>query len=350
MKVRLFTGSLKIVEKSGVGQAVLHQKAMLEKAGIPVTFTDDKDATILHLNTVFPDSLLAARKAKKKGVTVIWYGHSTEEDFRDSFRFSNHLSSLFGRWIRFCYQQADAIITPTDYSRALLQGCGIQKPIFVLSNGVDTEQFRPDPDRRAAFRRRYGISEKEKVVISVGHFMKRKGFLDFLELARQMPDVRFLWFGYTPPYLCETEIEEAIRQAPANVSFPGFVNSEQLCEAYCGCDLFCFMSHEETEGIVVNEALACGAPVLVRDIPVYQSWLKDGREVYKAADNEQFLHKADALLHHRLPDLTEAGRRSAESRSLEAAGRKLAAIYQALTPTDPCLVHPADPVRRQTTD
>lgn len=45
--------------------------------------------------------------------------------------------------------------------------------------------------------------------------------------------------------------------------------------------LFCFMSHEETEGIVVLEALACCIPVLVRDIPVYEDWLADGKNVLR---------------------------------------------------------------------
>ena len=37
MLVHLYTGSLGLVARSGVGQAVLHQKAMLESAGVTVT-------------------------------------------------------------------------------------------------------------------------------------------------------------------------------------------------------------------------------------------------------------------------------------------------------------------------
>ena len=75
----------------------------------------------------------------------------------------------------------------------------------------------------------------------------------------------------------------ALENAPENVEFPGFVDRERLREAYCGADVFAFMSHEETEGIVVLEALACGIPTLLRDIPVYDGWLTHGENVYKAS-------------------------------------------------------------------
>ena len=71
-------------------------------------------------------------------------------------------------------------------------------------------------------------------------------------------------------------------------------------------------------------------PVLVRDIPVYAGWLADGVNVYKAADFEGFLQKAEGILSGRLPDLTAAGRAVAEARSLPALGRQMLEIYAAL--------------------
>lgn len=56
------------------------------------------------------------------------------------------------------------------------------------------------------------------------------------------------------------------------------------------------MSHEETEGIVVLEALACGIPTVVRDIPVYNGWLREGQNVYKASGTDEFQQKAEGLL------------------------------------------------------
>lgn len=162
--------------------------------------------------------------------------------------------------------------------------------------------------------------------MSVGHFIARKGILEFIEMAEAMPEVRFFWFGYTDLRLVPRKVRTAIRKAPKNLCFPGYVGREDLKDAYCGCNLFCFMSHEETEGIVVLEALSCSIPVLVRDIPVYETWLVDGRNVYKANSFEAFLKKARAILEGTASNLTSAGRAVAEERSLDKIGDKLLEI------------------------
>lgn len=323
MKVRLYQGSLKLVEKSGVGRAVHHQEAMLEAAGADVCKGRDRDADIVSINTVFPDSVAAAVAAKLRGQKVIYYGHSTMEDFRRSFKCSDLLAPLFRRWIMFCYSLGDLIITPTEYSRGLLTGYGIRKPIVAMSNGIDTGYFHPDKRCRASFRRRYGLDDNDRVVISVGHYIQRKGLPEFVELARKMPDVHFFWFGHTSLELVPRQIREAVENTPANVSFPGYVGREEMREAYCGCDLFSFMSHDETEGIVVLEALACGTPTIVRDIPVYAGWLRDGENVYKAENDEDFAVKAQAVLDRKLPSLSDAGRDTALERSFGNIAEKL---------------------------
>ena len=82
------------------------------------------------------------------------------------------------------------------------------------------------------------------------------------------------------------DVKRALRKKPENVRFAGYVEPGELKEAYCGADAFAFFSQEETEGIVVLEALACQAPVVVRDIPVYEDWLTDGVQVCKAVSLE----------------------------------------------------------------
>lgn len=335
MKVYIYEGALGLVEKSGVGQAIHHQIGALQLSGVQQADLDDPETEIVQINTVFPDSVIAARKARRKGKKILWYGHSTEEDFRNSFRLSNAASPLFRRWIVWCYEKADALVTPTEYSRDIIRGYGIQIPIYVLSNGVDADCFKPNPARRAAFRKEYHIAPQQKVVLSVGHYMERKGLLDFIDLAAEMPDVIFIWFGYTDRMLRTNKVTQAMKHATPNVRFPGYASRSELCDAYCGSDLFCFMSHEETEGIVVLEALASQLPVLVRDIPAYQGWLHDGMNVHKANTQEQFLSKAEKILSGELPDLTAAGRWCAEERSLQKIGAQLRAIYEKLAADAP---------------
>ena len=328
MSIYLYRGGEKLVGRSGVGQAIRHQAECLSRCGLPVTdrFAPDTDA--VHINTVLPDAVVTALLARLRGRKVVWYGHSTMEDFRGSFRGSDLLAPLFRRWLTFCYGLGDVVLTPTPYSRRLLAGYGLRKPVYSLSNGVDVDFFHPDAAAKDTFRKRYHLGANEKTVISVGHTIARKGLPEFLELARRMPDVRFLWFGWTDPRLVPAAITRAIRNAPPNVLFPGFVDRERLREAYQGADVFAFLSHEETEGIVVLEALACGIPTVLRDIPVYDGWLEDRKTVYKASNPGEFQRIVMDLLAGTVPDLTAAGRQAAEERSLETVGERLKDIYR----------------------
>lgn len=328
MRIYIYRGGEKLVGKSGVGQAMQHQRESLRRVGIEPVDHWGEDTPAVHINTILPDSVAAAVWARLRGRKVVWYGHSTMEDFRDSFKGSNLLAPMFRRWITFCYGLGDVVVTPTEYAKGLLEGYGLRRPVYSLSNGVDTAYFHPDAALRTAFRRRYALQEEQKVVISVGHTIARKGLSEFLEMARRLPEVRFFWFGWTDPRLVPDAIQADMAAAPSNVLFPGFVKREELREAYCGADVFAFMSHEETEGIVVLEALSCGIPTVVRDIPVYRNWLYDRRNVYKETDTEGFCRSVSGLLAGTLPDLTAAGRAVAQERSLEAVGLRLREIYR----------------------
>jgi 1,2-diacylglycerol-3-alpha-glucose alpha-1,2-glucosyltransferase len=281
-----YQGLSHLVEKSGLGVAAAHQREMYRQLGAVLTARPWR-ADLIHLNSVFPDAVALALLGRALGIPVVMHAHSTEQDFRDSFRGSNRLAPLFGRWLRFVYSRGDLVLTPTDYSRdlieSLLAGGGRARcargatrplpPVRTISNGVDTRFFSPDSDAATRFRARHGLEPDTPVVVSVGHLFVRKGVLDLVEVARLLPQVRFIWFGHTDRRFLTADVARAVDSAPPNLLFAGFVDAAQLRDAYCGADAFCFLSHEETEGIVVLEALACGTRAVLRDIPIYRQWL-----------------------------------------------------------------------------
>ncbi len=111
--------------------------------------------------------------------------------------------------------------------------------------------------------------------------------------------------------------------------FAGYVNQEQLRDAYCGADAFAFLSKEETEGIVVLEALACQTPTIVRNIPGL-SWVacSGKKNIYKANTQTDFEKLISGILKKkRLPNLTDSGRKVAEARSFPSIGKQLKDIY-----------------------
>lgn len=337
MKILLYTGLLKLVEKSGIGRAIHHQQKALEESSISYT-TNIKDSyDVVQLNTIFPDSVFVAIFSKIRRKKVVYYGHSTMEDFKNSFKGSNLVAPLFKRWIMFCYRLGDVIITPTEYSKKLLKGYGIKKPIFALSNGVDLSYFSPSTEGAKRFREKYSLSDDQKVVISVGHYIERKGISDFIKLAKLMPEVIFIWFGYTNPNLIPRSICKAINTAPKNVIFPGYVCRDELRDAYSGSDLFLFLTHEETEGIVLLEALAMKIPILIRDISIYREQFSDGKELYKGNTLDEFKDKIIKILTGVLPSLQHSGYKVVKQKDIGIIGTQLQVIYEGLEKGDESL-------------
>ena len=330
MKILVYTGLLKLVEKSGIGRAIHHQQKALEDNNIPYT-TDIKDSyDIIQLNTIFPDSVFFAILSKIRGKKIIYYAHSTMEDFKNSFKGSNLIAPIFKSWIKFCYSLGDVIITPSEYSKKLILSYGIKKPIYALSNGIDLSYFSKDTEGAKRFREKYNLSDNEKVVVSVGHYMERKGIRDFVKLAKSMPEITFIWFGCTNPSLVPHTIQNDITTAPQNAKFPGYVCREQLRDAYSGSDLFLFLTHEETEGIVLLEALAMKIPILIRDIPIYKEMFSDGKEVYKGSSIGEFQDKIRKILGCRLPALQDSGYKLVKEKDIRKIGMQLKIIYESI--------------------
>lgn len=330
MKVLLYTKQLKIVAKSGVGRAMEMQIQSLRQLGVDVITNETEDYQVVHVNTIFPGDYRMAKKAKKNGKKVVYHAHSTKEDFCNSFKGSNLIAPLFQKWIKKCYQLGDIILTPTPYSKKLLEGYGIENTIIPISNGIDTRFYKKINYKREEFRQRYGLTKHEKVIMSVGFYFERKGILDYIELAKKMPQYKFFWFGYTPAYQIPLKIKKAIEQRPSNLLLPGYIKREELVAAYSGCDLFLFPSLEETEGIVVLEALASKIPVLLRDIPVYKEWLTDKEDVYKAGNLLEFQDLLEKIIEKQLPDLTQKGYERAKERDSRIQAYKLKTIYEGL--------------------
>jgi len=330
MKVLLYTEGLKVVGKSGLGKAIKHQQKALNYAGVLYTTNINDDYDILHINTYFPKSYFVAKKAKKMGKKIVYHAHSTEEDYKNGFIFSKITSKLFKKWLIKCYSLGDVIVTPTDYSKKLLEGYkGLEnKRIYSVSNGIELDMFKKDKTKNDYLRKRYNIKENEKVVFAIGLYIERKGIVDFVELAKKMPEYKFVWFGYSPLSATTKPVKKAVKTKLDNLIFAGYVESKDIKEAMNEFDLFIFPTLEETEGIPIIEALACNCDAIVRDIPVFDGWLIDGVNCYKAKDIDEFEDKIKKILNKKLPSLTKEGYKVAKIRDLKIIGQKLKNIYE----------------------
>lgn len=330
MKVLIYFEGQQLLSKSGIGRAFDHQKKALESAGVPYSTDENElDYDILHINTYGLNSQRMVRRAKRADKKVIYHAHSTEEDFRNSFIGSNQVSAIYKKHLVRLYSSADFIITPTLYSKKVIEGYGIEQPIEAISNGIDLTRFNRNVEKEKQFRDYFQLPLDKKVIISVGLYFERKGLVDFVEVARRFPEYTFIWFGHTPLYTIPKKIRAIIQgDHPDNVIFPGYIKGDIIEGAYTNADLFFFPSYEETEGIVVLEALASRQHVLVREIPVYDGWLVPGENAYMGRTNEDFCNQIDQIIGKKAIDLRENGWQTAQGKSIQAIGQQLKSVYE----------------------
>lgn len=329
MKVKLYFGQEDSIKKSGIGRAYIHQKKALELNGISYTVDkNDLDYDILHINTVWPDSLKMINQARDNNKKIVYHAHSTEEDFRNSFMFSNSVSGLYKKWLINLYTKGDYIITPTPYSKRLLESYGITLPIKAISNGVDLTQFSPTEKQIDLFENKFDIHDDDIVIISVGWLFERKGFDTFIEVATKLPNYKFMWFGDVKLSHPTKKIKDLLDKLPDNVILPGYVSGDIIKGAYGRSNIFFFPSREETEGIVVLEALACKCNILLRDIPVFSDWLENGINCYKGNNTDDFVDTIIKMIDGEYPSLVDQGYEVAKQRELSRIGKELLEVYE----------------------
>lgn len=143
--------------------------------------------------------------------------------------------------------------------------------IAVFPNTVDVEEFGRRADelraRRGEIRRALGIADDAIAVTQVSRFIPFKAPDEAVEAtarARTMTKrpLHLVLVGSGP---LGEQLEQRARRLHLRVTFAGWRSGDSLLEAYAATDVFMLLSRREPWGIVVNEAAACGLPLILTD-------------------------------------------------------------------------------------
>lgn len=159
-----------------------------------------------------------------------------------------------------------------EENRRYLRRYGMpERRLFFAPYAVDNGFFRRRAEElaseRTALRRSFGIPADTPAALFVGKFVEKKQPLRVIEAfaraSRSNPCL--LIMAGDGPLRPEAEAL-ARRLGVPGVRFAGFLNQTELPAAYASADLFVLpSSHDETWGLVVNEAMIFGLPVVVSD-------------------------------------------------------------------------------------
>jgi glycosyltransferase involved in cell wall biosynthesis len=157
------------------------------------------------------------------------------------------------------------------------------------------------PEGRVAARRKFGITETQPVLVSVGGLCARKDQMTLVRampaLVKQNPDLLLLLVG--PPleadYCAAMEKFVTEQGLKDHVRFMGY--AEAPWDYYKAADIMVFASREEGFGTVVIEAMAHGLPVVARRLPgVNDAFIAPGTSGYLFDRDEEYAAYAGTLL------------------------------------------------------
>ncbi len=144
--------------------------------------------------------------------------------------------------------------------------------------GVDLTHFSPATSREAGRALRASLGWEENFVILCNRSWSTSYGVDvlaraFVDAVNDNADLRLLLVGKGPQSL---EICRILEPVSDYVNLPGWLDRDSLPGAYGAADLFVSPSHCDGSSISLLEALACGVPALVSDIPSNREWVTPG--------------------------------------------------------------------------
>lgn len=282
----------------GVGSAYLEQVNLVKSGAsdlFEVTINGKKDADILHHHTInFPYFL---RMFTTKGVNVS-YVHFLPETLDGSIKLPKPIFHIFKKYVVAFYRRADYLVVVNPIFIEPLTKYGIKKEnIYYIPNFVSKEKFYKQSKKEIeATRKKYSISKDAFVVLGVGQIQTRKGVLDFIEIAKKMPDITFVWCGgfsfgkITDGY---KELKEVMDNPPKNVKFPGIISRDEMNAMYNMANVLFMPSYNELFPMSILEAANTEKPILLRNLELYEDILF--KKYLKAEDNKGFIKQLDSL-------------------------------------------------------
>lgn len=233
------------------------------------------------------------------------------------------------RWItRYTLNHSTVMVGDCDTIRKKAISFGmVDDYIVTFPWGVEIEHFTPQeypvPAGKSPLRERYGWDEDTFVLLSTRAWEPIYGVeviaRAFTEVVKERPYIRLLMLGNGSQVGL---LRKIFSQAGVQdqVHFPGQVSRADLPNYYRAADLYVSASHSDGSSISLLEAMACGCPVLVSDIPGNREWVDPGVQGWwfkdgDTGDLERMIIRTVDEERGRLPGMGKFTRSLAESRA-----------------------------------
>jgi glycosyltransferase involved in cell wall biosynthesis len=247
----------------------------------------------------------AVRLKEKLGGAVIWMCNDVpnfhEKAQKGSLRASTH-------WLQYFYDRSqnrrvDLTLFLSNWAESQFKTI-YDGPTRVVRSGCDPDRFAPGGDR-AGIRARFNFGSDDFVLLWLGIFMPHRRLEDAIQAIKLLKvrgaRAKLLLAGSDrsyPEYFNSLKALARSLGVQDEVIFTGKVSNEEIRDFYCACDAFLFPNENQTWGLAVLEAMACGRPVLVSQGAAVHEVLTDQETalLFPARDPEALSQRIQLLI------------------------------------------------------
>jgi glycosyltransferase involved in cell wall biosynthesis len=214
---------------------------------------------IVHVQAHFGVGRALLEAAAGRGIPGMATNHFMPENLLGYTPFPRRVKETIARWawrdlVR-VYRDARMVTTPTPRAAEVLAGIGLDRPVQVVSCGIDLAHYAAPAARRA---------DGPMSVLFVGRLDAEKNIDQLLRALAPLPHVRADLVG-DGTRRQELEALAGELGVANRVTFHGFVPDADLVRRYAEADVFCMPGTAELQSLATMEAMAAGLPVVAAD-------------------------------------------------------------------------------------
>lgn len=228
---------------------------------------------LIHTQTFFGTGMEALAASRALRVPLVGTNHTAIKSFLIYNPIKTKwMDNLIVKYVNWYYERCITVTAPSQSVFTEMDESGFRKKGIPLSNPIETEIFRPLPDRDA-LRKKFGLSEH--AIIHAGRLAKERSISTII---RALPLVKKIIPDAELDFSGRGADEQEFRRLAADlgiadsVKFFGFLSQPQLVELYNASKVFAIASTSDTQSMVMMQAMACGLPVVgvnARALPEY---------------------------------------------------------------------------------